>query len=136
MEKKTQINLIIGIISLVIVISIFLFCGNVSDKIENITNNYTQETLGSLGSQGEYAVKTTAHYQEIAKVPVVLHRIIVGTANDSVYFSNSSVTPADNGMLITATVPATFEIGAVYSAGLVANVTSTNGIIFVYSNYK
>ena len=116
-------------IVLLIVVSFLFLRGNPVKK----------DVLGGFGSsEGEYIVVETNNWgSPISSVPVILHRIIIGTANDSVVIADDTTTPSTNKMFqITATVPGTFDIETIFSKGLVANVTSTNGIIFITSNYK
>jgi len=121
------------IVILIIISAIFIISGNMADIISNVTN---QNQLGSLESQAEYTTVSNGHYNLISKTPIILHRIIAGS-NDVFYVSDSNVTPSDNkGFLINATVPSIFEIGAIFMQGLIANVTSSDGVMFIYSNYK
>jgi hypothetical protein len=103
------------------------------------TGEPVKEVLGALGTEGEYSVVTTTgeSWEKISSVPVILHRVIFGTANDELYLANATTTPSTNGAFyIKATVPATFDMDMIMSSGMVAYVTSTRGVIFVTSPYK
>jgi hypothetical protein len=129
--KKTsvEVKITIGIIiTLVVLFLIGSYSGEISDKVST--------TLGATGNVGNYAVKTSGHNQVVSAVPIILHKIIIGTANDAISVANSTTTPSTNGAFkITATVPQTFDMEMILNQGLVANVTSSSGAVFIYSPY-
>jgi hypothetical protein len=104
---------------------------------QTIINNTTEkiETLGTLGNEGEYTVATTNDWDAISYGTAILHKVIMTTANDSVYIADGTTTPSTNkAFQITATVPGTFDVEAIFESGIVANVTSSTGAVFIYSH--
>jgi len=92
--------------------------------------------LGSaVDSQGTYTLKTTTSGESvICAVPCVLHRIVFGTANDTLKIINSPTANSGNtAMTITATVPGTYNFETTFNTGLTTYVTSSTGVLFVTS---
>jgi hypothetical protein len=94
------------------------------------------QSLGSaVDTQGTYTLKTsTSGESVICAVPCVLHRIVFGTANDSLKIIDSpTINSGNSAMTITATVPTSLNFETTFSTGLTTYVTSTNGVLFVTS---
>lgn len=120
MENK---SLIIGLVSFMCVVLIF---GGVFYSSKEKT------TLGSTGAVGDYVIKTSGVTQVVSAVPLVLHKIIFGTANDVACIADSA-SSSSGCTMITATVPQSFDMEMNLASGLTAYVTSTNGVIFITS---
>ncbi len=120
--KKESIILSISIIITILVLGFALRA------------SYTPEdkTLGSSLATGDYVKKTTSDNSVISAKPVVLHKIIFSTANDSTCIADSA-SSSSGCMNITATVPQTFDFETIFVNGLAANTTSTTGVLFVTS---
>lgn len=125
-NNNMKTNIKIGLISLVVVIVIF---GAV------LLSSRDNSVLGAI-SDGDYTVVTSTsnNWKIVSHGPAVLHKIIVGNANDEIYIANDTTTPSTNGAFyMKPTVPASFDFETLFSRGIEVNVTSTKGVIFVTS---
>lgn len=138
MNKQKNKEIIIAILGvfLIVGLSLFIFVrSNYDSQMKELTQSVKEIVFGSADSIGNYAVVTTNNWgAPISYVPAILHKVIIGTANDSVRIADDTITPSTNKVFqITATTPGTFDIEGLFNTGIVANVTSTTGVIFVFS---
>ena len=120
-------NTIITLTALLLTACIFVVIAY-SSKVEN---------LGATG-EGDWKRLTTGSDQAVTYGKAILHSIVIGTANDEVYVGDvlysATASSSDNAVFdITATTPMVFPVETIFTFGIMANVTSTNGVVFITS---
>jgi len=136
--KEYNIKLTILIIGTIIILSLVIF-GSIFSGLKIYKEKKGLESIEQqLGSVeiGDYIIKTTGTDQVISYGPAILHSIVFGTANDAVLIGDvlSTTSISTNPVFnITATVPQAFNVETIFKYGILANVTSSDGVVFIIS---
>lgn len=138
-QNKVQDIIVISLLGVFLILGVFTFIKSDNPQIQQAREIIKEVAMGSASdSVGDYKVVTTTsgNWDVVSTGPVVLHKIIVGNANDEIRIANDTVTPSTNGVFyMKPSVPTAFDMETIFSEGIVVDVTSTNGIIFVTSPY-
>lgn len=138
-KNKIQDIIIISLLGVLLILGVFTFIKSDNPQIQQAQEIIKEIAMGSASdSVGDYKVVTTTggNWNAVSTGPAILHKIIVGNANDEIRIANDTVSPSTTGLFyMKPTVPATFDMEIIFSQGIIAYVTSTNGIIFVTSPY-
>lgn len=131
MQSKLTKSILFGVSIIATLLLVYFF-------VLTPAKDFGAVTLGA----GNWRVATTGVDQVISYGPAKLEKIVFGTANDAVQigdvrYNPSPITTSSAGsnsvFKIISTVPQSFIVDTVFTQGIIANVTSTSGVVFILS---